>query len=344
MATCAACAVMKIPRGNIWIWRGLTPSTGWRRPADGDHSRIAFDQKNTWSQKYNLVWDRVLGWNVFPPEVAQQELDHYRRVALRYGVPLDSRTHLTKTDWLFWCASLTGKKSDLEQLVSPAYDYLNQTSARLPFVDSYTTDNLKEEGLLFRARPVIGGVFMPMLGDAAMWKKWAARDKRPAGKWADAPSPPRVTDIVPTSERQAARWHYTFDAPAADWTRPQFDDHAWKEGPGGFGAPGTPGALVGTPWTSSDIWLRREISLPSDKPLANPQALVYHDEDVEIYFNGELAARAGGFTSGYAPLDLRPAAAGLLKPGAKLLIAVHCHQTLGGQGVDVGIIDVEEEK
>ncbi len=93
--------------------------------ADGDHFRLAFDKPNTWSQKYNLVWDRILGLNVFPPSVAQMEVAHYKKVMQRYGVPLDSRTHLTKTDWSFWSASLADNQADFEAIISPIYDYLN---------------------------------------------------------------------------------------------------------------------------------------------------------------------------------------------------------------------------
>src|SRR5208282_6067360 len=99
---------------------------------DGNHFRLAFDKPNTWSQKYNLVWDRILGLNVFPPSVAQMEVAQYLKVRQRYGTPLDSRTHLTKTDWSFWSASLAGNQADFEAIVSPIYDYLNATTARSP--------------------------------------------------------------------------------------------------------------------------------------------------------------------------------------------------------------------
>src|SRR5258706_3452055 len=119
----------------------------WVKEADaGDHSRLAFDKAGTWSQKYNLIWDRILGLNVFPPEVAQKEIVHYKKVMQRFGVPLDSRTKLTKTDWSFWSATLAENQSDFEALISPITDYLNQTTARSPFFDSYVTDDVHSDG------------------------------------------------------------------------------------------------------------------------------------------------------------------------------------------------------
>jgi hypothetical protein len=309
--------------------------------ADGDHFRLAFDKPNTWSQKYNLVWDRILGLNVFPPAVAQMEVAHYKNVMQRYGLPLDSRTHLTKSDWTVWSASLADNQADFEALTSPMYDYLNTTTARSPFADSYVTDDIHSDGM--HARPVIGGVFIKLLTDHAIWKKWANVDKTKVGNWAPLPETPKMTVVIPTAATAPATWRYTTQKPAANWTATDFDASSWKEGLSSFATAGTPGAVRNTEWHTDDIWLRRDVTLP-DKNYSNLQFYSAHDEDVEIYVNGVLASTEGGFTGSYVPLDIRPLALKLLTPGAKVTLAVHCHQTEGGQNIDVGLVNLEEVK
>jgi hypothetical protein len=152
---------------------------------EGDHYKLAFDKTNTWSQKYNLVWDRILNLNVFPPEVAGREIAYYKQVMQPYGLPLDSRTHLTKTDWSVWSATLANRPEDFEGFISPIYDYLNQTTQREPLVDSYVTDDLHSSGM--HARPVVGGIFIKMLTDEAAWKKWSGHDHAQPANWAPLP-------------------------------------------------------------------------------------------------------------------------------------------------------------
>jgi len=308
--------------------------------ADGDHYRLAFDKPNTWSQKYNLVWDRILGLNVFPPSVAQMEVAHYKKVMQRYGVPLDSRTHLTKTDWSVWSATLADNQADFEAIISPAYDYLNQTTTRDPIADSYETDKVRSGGM--HARPVVGGFFIKMLTDRAIWNKWASGDKVKAAGWAPLPPPPKITVLVPAADKQPATWNYTTTEPAAGWTGPAFDDSSWKQGQSGFGTAGTPGAIIGTTWQTDDIWLRRVVDFPAGK-FNHVSAWLHHDEDAEVYINGVSALKTGGFISAYEAVPLTPAGEAALKPG-KNLIAVHCHQTIGGQYIDVGFVEVEEQQ
>ena len=117
-----------------------TQAAQWLKAADdGDHYRLAFDLPGTWSQKYNLVWDTLLGLNVFPAEVARKEVACYKTHIERYGVPLDSRTKRTKSDWTLWSAALASDRADFEALIAPYYTYLDTTSHRVPMTDYYET-------------------------------------------------------------------------------------------------------------------------------------------------------------------------------------------------------------
>jgi Glutaminase A six helical-hairpin domain/Domain of unknown function (DUF5127)/Domain of unknown function (DUF4964) len=308
--------------------------------ADDDHYRLAFDKPDTWSQKYNLVWNRILHLNVFPPSVAQKEIAFYKTVMQPYGLPLDCRTHLTKTDWSFWTATLADNQSDFESFITPIYNFLDHTTLRVPLMDSYQTDQLgRGPGPLFHARPVVGGFFIKMLTDQTIWHKWSSGDKMKPHDWAPLPRPAKITAIVPAADKQPALWKYTTTQPPKNWMNPDFDDSSWKQGRGGFGSVGTLGVIVGTIWRTDDIWLRRKFVMPAGA-FAHLEFNVFHDEGVEIYVNGVLAALASGYVTSYVPLDMRPAARALLQAGKSITLAVHCHQTVGGQGVDVGLINV----
>ncbi|NOS68440.1 MAG: DUF4965 domain-containing protein [Verrucomicrobia bacterium] len=307
-----------------------------KEAADGDHFRLAFDRPGTWSQKYNLIWDRILDLNLFPAEVARKEMEFYRKTQNTYGLPLDNRKDYTKLDWITWTATLTQNRADFEALIDPIYKFLNETPNRSPMTDWYETKNAKKVG--FTARPVVGGVFAQLLYDKAVWKKWASRDKTKASGWVPIPPMPEIKAVVPAADRQPALWRYAMEKPTDDWAKTGFDDAAWKEGKSGFGTEGTPGAVIGTVWNTPDIWLRREVEIPADK-LKNLELWIHHDEDAEIYINGVAGAHPKGYVSDY--FNRPPNAAGIaaLKPG-KNLIAVHCHQTGGGQYIDVGFVEV----
>ena len=144
--------------------------------ADGDHYRLAFDKPGTWSQKYNLVWDRVLGLNLFPAGVADTEVRYYLQKQNKYGLPLDSRKDYTKLDWTIWSASLARNARDFESLVDPVYAFADESPSRVPLTDWYGTVDGKKVG--FQARSVVGGVFVKMLTVPGLWAKWSKQSGR----------------------------------------------------------------------------------------------------------------------------------------------------------------------
>jgi len=152
------------------------------------------------------------------------------------------------------------------------------------------------------------------------------------------PPRPRVVEVVPTALTERPKWRYTTEKPSDDWFKPAFDAGSWKEGSAGFGTRGTPGAVVRTEWKTGDIWLRRNFDLPVEKT-SDLKLLLHHDEDAEVYINGVLAAQASGYTSDYEQLDLSIDGRAALKPSGNVL-AVHCHQTDGGQYIDAGLVRI----
>ena len=151
--------------------------------------------------------------------------------------------------------------------------------------------------------------------------------------------PAERVELLPTSELKPRPWSYTLAAPPENWMQPAFPDHAWQTGFGGFGRKQTPGAMVRTEWTGSDIWLRQRFTLEEGE-FHEPHLRIHHDEDVTVYLNGRKIAELEGFSTSYRDIPLSKEAAAALRRGDNV-IAVHCRQTEGGQYIDVGLIDLK---
>ena len=149
-----------------------------------------------------------------------------------------------------------------------------------------------------------------------------------------------VTEILPTSFVNGRNWNYTTTEPTAtNWYAKTFNDSSWQTDLGGFGTSMTPGVNVRTVWDTSDIWMRQNFTLGNITPvmLDSIYLNVHHDEDCEIYLNGVLASTLSGYTSSYQVFPINDAAKQALIANGTNNIAIHCHQTYGGQYMDAGL-------
>lgn len=141
----------------------------WEKNArEGDHYKLAFDRDNTWSQKYNMVWDKLWGLNLFPNGAMQREITYYLNKQNIYGLPLDCRKTYTKSDWIMWTAAMSKDNKTFLKFVAPVYKYINETSSRVPVSDWHETISGKMVG--FKARSVIGGYWMKVFADKLLNK------------------------------------------------------------------------------------------------------------------------------------------------------------------------------
>ncbi|MCS2821702.1 DUF4965 domain-containing protein [Bacteroides ovatus] len=135
----------------------------WEKQAsDGDHYRLAFDQPDSWGQKYNLIWDKLLDLHVFPDRVVELETAFYRTKLNTYGCPLHSKTDYAKADWTVWTAALQNDRLMFREFILPLYNYMNENKWRVPMADTYNVVNQKTRVTSW-GRPVTGAYFIKLL-------------------------------------------------------------------------------------------------------------------------------------------------------------------------------------
>ena len=147
-----------------YMQRAKEMALKWEKDArEGDHYRLAFDRTDTWSQKYNMVWDKLWQTQLFPKGTMERDVQYYLKKQNKYGLPLDCRKDYTKNDWIMWTAAMARDRKTFLKFVEPVYQYMNETESRVPTSDWYDT----KTGLMigFKARSVIGGFWMKVLMD-----------------------------------------------------------------------------------------------------------------------------------------------------------------------------------
>lgn len=145
-------------------------------------------------------------------------------------------------------------------------------------------------------------------------------------------------NILETARTAPQEWAYTFTQPGDEWIQVGYDDALWNHGPSGFGTKSTPGAVVSTEWNGTDIWMRKTITVTGLADKSGLTAIIHHDENVEIYVNGKKIFGLDGYTIRYESNFLDLESVNAFKEGDNI-IAIHCRQTIGGQYIDLGLVE-----
>ena len=271
---------------------------------EGDHYRLAFDRNNTWSQKYNLVWDKLWNIHIFPGNVIEREIEYYQTKFNRYGLPLDSRSDYTKSDWIMWTASMAEDKETFLNFADYVYKYTNETSSRVPASDWYYTTGGNMVG--FKARSVIGGYWMRVLMDD-MYKKqplkeWAPIEGGLSTRWASEVTPDNALPEYPRPMMERTEWQnlnglwdYGFTASNAATAPKLFDGKILVPFP-------LESSLSGVKINMPDnnvMWYKRTFTLPESWKDKN---IIINfgasDYTTTVYVNGRsVATHTGGYAS-----------------------------------------------
>ena len=157
---------------KTYISMARSMAADWaKRASNGDGSyRLAFDKPDTFSMKYNIVWDKLFGTNVMSRTVIESEFASYKSKMHPYGLPLDSRMPYTKSDWLVWTATLTDNRDAFIEFVEPLWTFYNYSPSRVPMTDWYYTITGEHRAsrtsgfrTSFRNRTVQGGLFIKLM-------------------------------------------------------------------------------------------------------------------------------------------------------------------------------------
>lgn len=138
--------------------------------------------------------------------------------------------------------------------------------------------------------------------------------------------------VLATADEQNYTVKYTEDVPATNWSNPDFNDASWKSGPAPFT---DEDVKVKTSWKSKNLWTRRTFDL-ADKNFDKLFLKLRHDDDVQVYLNGEKIYEYKGWKHEFKYIALDKSVIAKLKAKNNVL-AVHIENTAGGQWLDAGL-------
>lgn len=196
------------------------------------HTKLAYQDDDSWGLLYNLFGDRVLNLRLFDRKLYKAQTKWYNQKAQKYGVPLDSRHLWTKvstmcafssracqghadrsdrqnqTDWKMFAAASTTDAKSRDGFVNLLYDYLEAGQVDAAFPDLYETNNAKFPGrdgqdwnIEFISRPVVGGHFSLLALDVANAANGVTEDP-----FEDEHSDP-VLPVFVDQSRPRTRWN-----------------------------------------------------------------------------------------------------------------------------------------
>jgi len=131
-------------------------------------------------------------------------------------------------------------------------------------------------------------------------------------------------------------YRFTTNTPPQNWFSENFDAGSWQTGLAPFGTISNPK----TRWTTSDIWLRKKFEVKNQN-IKTAALVVFYDEDTEVFVNGKKIWERSGFTTRYEIFDVTDELKKVIKPDVNT-IAVHTHQTGGGQFIDLALLSEPE--
>ena len=129
-------------------------------------------------------------------------------------------------------------------------------------------------------------------------------------------------------------YRFVLDKPADGWMKEGFDDASWKTGLAPFGSDGP--WTIRTKWTTGDIFLRKTFEYDGGA-IKQGAIVILYDEDTEVYVNGQKIFGAEKFITNYQLYPVTEPLKKALRKGANT-IAVHTHQTAGGQYIDLALL------